>query len=64
MNIVTTPNHPTPMFVSAPTEALPSKLVKDTIYMPSSVAALVLGGKGTPEARSGEQATPRETRHQ
>jgi hypothetical protein len=31
------------MYVSAPTYAIPAKLVRDTIYMPSSVAARMLG---------------------
>jgi hypothetical protein len=43
MTPISLPNHPAPMYVSAPTYAIPAKLVRDTIYMPSSVAARVLG---------------------
>jgi hypothetical protein len=45
MIIANLPNHPSPMFVSQPTFAISAKMVKDTIYMPSSVAAKVLGGR-------------------
>ena len=43
MVITTIPNHPAPMYVSAPVYALPAKLVKDTVYMPSQLAARLLG---------------------
>ena len=43
MLITTIPNHPAPMYVSAPVYALPAKLVKDTVYMPSQVAKRLLG---------------------
>jgi hypothetical protein len=43
MTPISLPNHPAPMYVSAPTYAIPAKLVRDTIYMPSSVAARMLG---------------------
>jgi hypothetical protein len=33
------------MYVSQPTFAVSAKMAKDTIYMPSSVAAQVLGGR-------------------
>jgi hypothetical protein len=46
MIIADFPNHPDPMYVSQPTYAVSPKVVKDTIYMPSSIAARVLGGKG------------------
>jgi hypothetical protein len=42
MIVTTIPNHP-PMYVSAPVQALPSKLVRDTIYLPSKVAERLLG---------------------
>jgi hypothetical protein len=45
MIIANLPTHPAPMFVSQPTFAISPKMVKDTIYMPSSVAAKVLGGR-------------------
>jgi hypothetical protein len=59
MTPITIPNHPAPMYVSAPTYAIPAKLVRDTIYMPSSVAARVLGAM-VPE--KGERETERATR--
>jgi len=43
MLITTIPNHPAPMYVSAPVYALPAKLVKDTVYMPSHLAQRLLG---------------------
>jgi hypothetical protein len=43
MVIADFPNHPIPMYVSQPTYAVSPKMVKDTIYMPSSIAARVLG---------------------
>ena len=43
MLIANHPGHPSPMFVSQPTYAVPPKMAKDTVYMPSAVAARVLG---------------------
>lgn len=43
MVITTIPNHPAPMYASTPTFAVSPKMAKDTVYMPSSVAARLLG---------------------
>lgn len=60
--IMTLANHPAPMYVSAPTWAIPAKLVKDTVYMPSSDAARLLGpaspasaGRGVPAGQDAER---------
>lgn len=36
--------------ISMPTFAVPSKLAKETVYMPSPVAARLLGGLRAPES--------------
>ena len=40
--IASVADHP-PMYVSTPVLAIPPKLVKETVYMPSSVAKRLLG---------------------
>jgi hypothetical protein len=42
MTTLTTPDHPAPMYVSTPTYAIPAKLARDTVYMPSHLAARML----------------------
>jgi hypothetical protein len=41
--ITNLPNHSAPMFVSQPTYAVSPTMINGTIYMPSSIAARVLG---------------------
>lgn len=58
MIITTVPNHPAPLYVSTPVFAVPAKLVRDTVYMPSSVAARLLGPVLRVQSR---EAAPRES---
>jgi hypothetical protein len=57
MTTLTTPDHPAPMYVSTPTYAIPAKLARDTVYMPSHVAARMLRtDNGTSPQRAAEGA--------
>jgi hypothetical protein len=46
MIIANLPDHTAPMYISQPIYAVSPKMVKDTIYMPSRVAAEKLGNAG------------------
>ena len=59
MLITTIPNHPAPMYVSAPVYALPAKLVKDTVYMPSQLAKRLLGEATAVERQASAEALTR-----
>jgi hypothetical protein len=43
MITMTLPDHPAPMYISAQQPAIPTKLVKDTVYMSSRMARQLLG---------------------
>ncbi len=43
MITMTLPDHPAPMYSSAQQPAIPTKLVKDTVYMSSRMARQLLG---------------------
>ena len=43
MMITTIPSHHAQLYASTSADSVPSKLVRDTIYLPSSVAARLLG---------------------
>lgn len=43
MITTTLPDHPAPMYSSAEQPAIPTKLVKDTVYMSSPMARQLLG---------------------
>jgi hypothetical protein len=43
--IANIPDHPGAMYVSQPVHVLPTKLVKDTVYMTSAMAERLLGNR-------------------
>lgn len=62
MIVTTIPNHPAPVYVSTPVFAVPTKLIRDTVYMPSAVAARLLNPVVRAEGSAGralEAPSPR-----
>ncbi|MDB4880874.1 MAG: hypothetical protein JWL60_2320 [Gemmatimonadetes bacterium] len=63
--MITSPGHAAPMYASATAthDVPPSRLARDTIYMPSSVAARLLGTVMRVERPTDDVTTPPQHGH-